>query len=547
MHSSSAFAPLLFPKSNNPDGLPPRPGTGSAQNRGAGFPRRPFSGNLSNRPHSLPSLADDDPNEGDNFNHYQSSFGHGSRPPSGARRQAVRQQAKAVAEKIATKGEATPLEDSQLRRSKSIVQSMGEIEKLGVGEEGSDEMTDLGKIIGFMKQHDPRAKDAPEENEEDDNNEENEEEQEQGGDEKKNKEKDSLTALRKKRATIDARVYARAQEMIESGEITDEWIEAAFRHINRASGKAEDTRRSNAVFALNEEELPSMKFPLEDPEGTIRRPQGRPGWSYVLRTHGDLPPKTPRQLRAEKKHQKIAQQNLESVTVDEDYIARFFSPPDRRANDVKKELAKIEKERKATMLSKDEEGNPLVWTDEIQSRLAEHQVEVQKKNREKYERQLDKEAKDLQKQKTLDREHYDSMVHRVSEEYVERKKHHHAKARREVEKELKQLFVPAIHHPARDGSRRKEIYPQSPGSLSPDRTKEMANRLSTDYIHKKEEHKKQLMDKLEEERFRFVDERTKEMYLAQKNHPLSPEEVRELGDRLALPVARHAAEHHEEL
>ena len=414
---------------------------------------------------------------------------------------------------------------------------MGEIEKLGIGEEGSDEMTDLGKIIGFMKQQDPRAKDAPEEGEEDEN-----EDEEQ--DEEKKKEKDSITALRKKRATVDARVYARAQELIESGVITDEWIAAAFRHINRTSGKAEDTRRSNAVFALNEEELPSMRFPLEDPEGTIKRPEGRPGWSYVLQSHGDLAPKSPRALRAEKKQLKRAKENEESITVDEEYIARFFSPPDRRGNDVKKELAKIAKERKAEMLGKDKEtGEPLVWTEEMQNRFAEHYPKMQKQNWENSEKQLDKEAKALRTQykEPMDRDVYDSMVRRVTEEYVERKKHHRQKARKEVEKELKGLFVPAIHHPARDGSKNTEIYTQPPGPLTKGRTQEMANRLSTDYMQKKTEHREQLMFKLEEERFRFVDERTKQMYLAQKEHPLSPEEVKELGDRLAVPVVRTPA------
>ncbi len=451
---------------------------------------------------------------------------------------------------------------------------MGEMEKLGIGADGSDEATDLGKIIQYMKKHDPKAQkqkkkkkntdtekkeegeegkkegenangDDDENDDDDDDDEEQAEEtegEESEADKKKKSASPSVSALRKSRPSVDRRVYKRAQELLESGQITDEWIAAAFRHIGRASAAAEDARRTNIVFALNEEPLPSMAFQVEEAEGKFtKRPEGRPAWSYVLNTHGELPPRTPRQLRAEAKQRKVAREREAAVEVSEEYIARYFVNLRPRSKYVEDEFKKIDKERAAaTKLGKDKEtGEPYVWTDEIMERLAIAHVKQQRDRWEKAGKELDKEAKALLKTKTIDAQAHADMLARLAED--DRKTNLLAKLQRENDKELAKLFVPAIHHPARNGHPgEKEIFAESPGALSPAKVKEMASRLSTDFVATRAAHLHELEQELEGERYRFVDERSRAVFEAQKR-PLSAEEQKELGERLAIPIIRSPA------
>lgn len=528
---SSAFAPLLFPKNDGGS----RPGTGGRTR-------------MYQRPNSLPQLADD----GSVLNPEDLPHLQGSSRPGTAPRSQARAAAKAVAERAASKQQMTPLQESQKRRNEAVVQSLEEIQKLGIGEEGGDEITEMTKIIGFMKKHDPNVKkkskkkknadgaEGDDDNDEDDDEDDDENGEEQGeeGEEKD----DSLTARRRRRQTVDARVYKRAQEILESGVVDDQWIEAAFRHINRVGESRDDQKRSNAVFALHEEALPSMKFPLEDPEGTVKRPQGRPGWSYVINTHGELPPKNPRQLRAEAKQRRQAKQRESEAVVDEKYIEHYHINLHTREAFVKKAFKQIEKERTAEMIGRfsrkdPEHEHPLKFDEDVMERLAVFHVKHKADAVKKAEKTLDKEAADMLKQKELSGTQYQDMVHRLSEEYVERKKHHRDKARREVEKDMKNLFTPEIHHPARDGSSKKEIYVVKPDALSPEKRQQMANRLSTDYMSKRREHMEKLEKDMEEERFRHASPYSREVYERQNRH-LSPDEQKELGERLAVPVDR---------
>lgn len=413
----------------------------------------------------------------------------------------------------------------------------------------------MTKIIGFMKKHDPRVllgrtsrsnkkkgKDGDDGDDEEEADDEKQQEEEEGDDEANKKKEISLAEQRKKRKGVDARIYARAQELLESGEITDEWIAAAMKHIGRVSEAVEDTRRTNIVFALNEEPVPSMRFPLEDPERTIKRPKNRPAWSYVLSPPSDLPPKTPRALRAEAKQRKQAKEREQAITVDEEYIKHYFVDLRPRAAFADKEHKKIDKERKAAMLSRNKEtGEPLVWTDETTERLGDQHVKRQRELWDKYQKQLDKEAQDLQKSKKLEGQQYHDMVTRVSEEYVDRKKQHREKTRRELDKEFKGMFVPAINHPARDGTLdKKEQFVMESPPLSKEKVAEVANRLSTDFVEKKKVHMHELEEKLSAERSRFLDEQTKAMYEAQ-NRSLTMQEQKDMAERLAVPISRFPA------